>query len=319
MAIIENNEKGRVFKNFLNVFWLRPETALWRTIDVLAMKSFVFDSPSLDLGCGDGIFSFVRAGGEFDESFDAFQSVIALERYFDNVDIYNYFDEKNVCPIVTRVPSYRIDIGLDHKEALLKKAATIGLYDKMVCHDANYKLPFDDNTFKTVFSNIIYWLDNPRSVFKEINRVLMPNGRVLVMLPNNSLKEYSFYYRLFVKTGDSRWKWLEKLDRGRLSENIKHINDDETWRGFFADSSLEVVNHAMHLSKTVVEAWDIGLRPLFPLLFRMASKIDTHERVKIKKEWVALFSDLLMPLCSTSWYTDIDCPPAFHCYILEKR
>ena len=147
----------------------------------------------------------------------------------------------------------------------------------------------------------------------------MPNGRVLVMLPNDSLKEYSFYYRLYVKTGDSKWKWLEKIDRGRLSDNIKHTNNDRTWRGIFAESGLEVLKHTMLLSKTVVEVWDIGLRPLFPLLFKMISKLDTQEHAQIKKEWCALFSDLLNPMCSTSWSTDIEFPPAFHCYVLGKR
>jgi SAM-dependent methyltransferase len=320
MGRIENKASTRkLLENFLNVFWLRPETALWRTIDVLAMDAFAFGAPSLDLGCGDGIFSFIRAGGEFEESFDIFQSVGEIEKYFDNVDIYNHFDANKVCPIVTKAPRYKINIALDHKEALLKKAATIGFYDKMVCHDANHKLPFEGNTFKTIFSNIIYWLDNPVDVFKEINRILMPNGRALVMLPNDSLKEYSFYYRLYVKTGDNRWKWLEKIDRGRLSDNIKHTNDDKTWREIFAESSLEVIKHSMHISKTVVEVWDIGLRPLFPLLFKMTSKLDTQEHAQIKKEWIALFSDLLFPLCSASWSTDKEFPPAFHCYILEKR
>lgn len=52
-----------ILKNFLNAYWLRPETALWRTLDVEAMRTFKVTSPSLDLGCGDGTFSFIRAGG----------------------------------------------------------------------------------------------------------------------------------------------------------------------------------------------------------------------------------------------------------------
>ncbi len=52
-----------VLMKFLNAFWLRPETALWRTLDVESMRDFEFVSPSLDLGCGDGTFSFVRGGG----------------------------------------------------------------------------------------------------------------------------------------------------------------------------------------------------------------------------------------------------------------
>jgi SAM-dependent methyltransferase len=235
------------------------------------------------------------------------------------VDIYNFFDEKKVCPVLVKQPDYRIDVALDHKEALLKKAATLGLYKKMVQHDANRTLPFENDTFKTVFSNIIYWLDNPADVFKEVARVLMPEGKAVVMLPNSSFKDYSFYHRLFVKTGDHKWKWLEKIDRGRLAENIKHAKDDSEWREIFSHAGLEVAKHTQHLSKTVIEAWDIGLRPIFPLLYKMSSKLDSQDRLEIKKEWVALFSDLLMPLCTTSWSTDDEYPPAFHCYVLQKR
>ena len=311
-------EIGGILKSFLGVYWLRPETALWRTIDVLAMDSFIFESPSLDLGCGDGVFSFIRAGGEFDFGFDVFQSVKALDRYFKNVDIYNNYDENYVSPLIEKLPGYQIDLGLDHKEALLKKAAALGLYRKMVCQDANQGLPLDDGSFKTVFSNIIYWLDDPNEIFREIARILTSDGKAIVMLPNNTFQHYSFYYRLFVKSGDKAWKWLEKIDRGRLSENIKHTKNDEDWRKHFNTAGLEVVRHVRHLSKTVIEAWDIGLRPIFPVLYKMASKIDAGDRIEIKNEWVSLFSDLIMPLCTAAWCTDPEFTPAFHCYVLRK-
>lgn len=51
-----------ILKNFLNAYWLRPETAMWRALDAISMNDFEFLSPSLDLGCGDGVFSFLRGG-----------------------------------------------------------------------------------------------------------------------------------------------------------------------------------------------------------------------------------------------------------------
>ncbi|MFB2605609.1 methyltransferase type 11, partial [Rhizobium phaseoli] len=54
-----------VLEQLLSVFWLRPETAIWRYLDIEAMKSFEFEGRSLDFGCGDGLFSFIRAGGRF--------------------------------------------------------------------------------------------------------------------------------------------------------------------------------------------------------------------------------------------------------------
>lgn len=312
---MSNNE---ILHNFLNVFWLRPESALCRSIDVMVMDGIKFNKPSLDLGCGDGIFSFIRAGGAFDYSFDMFQSVGELEKYFDHVDIYNYFDKNLVNPVVIRKPSYKIDFALDHKENLLKKAATLNLYNKLICHDANFKLPFDNNTFKTIFSNIVYWLDDPQFIFHEIFRILVPKGRAILMLPNSTLKDYSFYYKLFVKTGDQNWKWLDKIDRGRMSENIKHAYDHETWATMFKEAGLNIATHSLHLSKTVIEVWDIGLRPIFPLLYKMATKLDYHDKMQIKKEWIDLFQDLLSPLCCKEWPTDQDYPPAFHCYVVEK-
>ena len=61
-------------RELLNVYWLRPETALWRSIDIEIMKDFEINGKSLDLGCGDGVLSFIRAGGKFDITFDDYQS-----------------------------------------------------------------------------------------------------------------------------------------------------------------------------------------------------------------------------------------------------
>lgn len=112
------------FEQLLNVYWLRPETALWRELDIRAMRQFEFTSPSLDLGCGDGMFSFIRAGGTVSNQFDAFRSVANLDKYFENVDIYDAY-EKNEPSIVVKPPGYKIEVAFDHKENLLKKACSL--------------------------------------------------------------------------------------------------------------------------------------------------------------------------------------------------
>ena len=70
---------------FLNLYWLRPETALWRTLDCLALKDVEFHPPIIDIGCGDGVFSFTRAGGLFDPSYDVFIHTGKLDSFFLNV------------------------------------------------------------------------------------------------------------------------------------------------------------------------------------------------------------------------------------------
>jgi SAM-dependent methyltransferase len=305
------------FDELLNVFWLRPETALWRQLDINAMGTFEFKSPSLDLGCGDGIFSFVRAGGGFDLNFDAFQSMAGLENFFDNIDVFDAFDN-SLNPAITNLPKYRIDVGFDHKENLLKKSGRLGLYSELKCGDANNSLPFENESFNSVFSNIVYWLDKPEAVLLEINRILRPGGRLCLMLPNQTLPDFSFYNQLYVKTGNEKWRFLERLDRGRFSDNIRQARSDDEWQSVFRDAGLHVVEHKAHLSKTVIQLWDIGLRPLFPVLKKMAGMLPPENLSDIKQEWVAVLRQFLQPLMEMDAELGQGVEPAFHCYILEK-
>jgi SAM-dependent methyltransferase len=305
------------FDELLNVFWLRPETALWREIDIRAMSSFTFRSPSLDLGCGDGVFSFIRAGGRLDERFDAFRSVARLDKFFDNADVFDAFDE-SVSSVVIRRPSYEIDCGLDHKENLLKKARQLGFYRELKHGDANRPLPFPDHSFNSVFSNIVYWLDDPQEVVAEIARVLRPGGQACLMLPNRTLPEFSFYNQLYVKTGDPDWAFLEKLDRGRFSDNIRQARSKETWEAMFQRAGLRIDRHVTHLSKTIVRVWDIGLRPLFPVLRRMTDAIAPDGLAAIKHEWVSTLRQFLEPMVLLDRRLCGEAEPGFHCYVVGK-
>lgn len=179
---------------------------MWREIDICAMRSFEFSSPSLDLGCGDGLFSFIRAGGCFDLSFDAFSAIGSLDKFFDNFDVFDKPPVDKSCESASiNMPLYQIDDGFDHRKNLLKKAFLLSLYRELVSGDANHLLPFQGDSFNSLFSNIVYWLNDPTFVLSEIARVLRPGGRSCLMLPNDNFLECSFYNQFFLKTGDSRY------------------------------------------------------------------------------------------------------------------
>lgn len=311
-----DNDKPTYFDQLLSIFWLRPETALWRSIDIRTMGDFRFREPSLDLGCGDGLFSFVRAGGRFDITFDAFQSIGNLESFFDKVDIFDEF--KTLNPIIKKVCDYRINYALDHKMNLLKKAKTLDLYDKFIVSDANETLPFADSFFYSIFSNIVYWLNDPSLTFKEIARVLKPKGQCCVMLPNRTFPEFSFYYDLYVKKKDENFQYLDKLDRGRISDNIKHAKSGDEWRQIIEKAGLKIITHRKHLSKTAIQIWDIGLRPLFPMLYKMANNIQREILIEIKKEWLETFKYFLEPIYKLDSELNPNIEPSFHCFIMEK-
>ncbi|MBY2918847.1 class I SAM-dependent methyltransferase [Rhizobium leguminosarum] len=303
------------FNQLLNVFWLRPETALWRHLDIEAMRDFKFFGRSLDFGCGDGLFSFIRAGGEFDPLFDAFQKTANLDRFYQKVDVFDAYDD-SYAPLVEKRPDYQISVGFDHKPNLLKKAAGLGLYAETVVGDGNEALAFKDESFDTIFSNIVYWLNDPATAIAELCRILQPGGQICLMLPNATLPEYSFFNRLFVQTKDPAWSWLDELDRGRLSDNIKQAASDEQWREIFGSAGLTVHSHSQHLSKHIIQAWDIGFRPMFPAFLKAVEAIPADKLADVKVEWVESLRRFAVPFAAT----EIRDNPAnaFHCYILTK-
>lgn len=304
-------------RQLLNVFWLRPETAMWRACDIQAMASFEFTSPSLDLGCGDGIFSFIRAGGCLGEDFDAFRSVGDLDKFFEKADVFDHYGDK-ICPTILTKPNYRIDIGFDHKQALLSKAGELGLYSELRLGDGNGALPFADKSFRSVFSNIVYWLSDPAFSLGEICRVLAPGGQACLLLPNNTLPDFSFYNRYYKRTGDERFRFLDLLDRGRLSDNIKHSKSDQEWRVLFEGAGLSVINHAQHLSSPIVQIWDVGLRPLFPILKKMTDKIEPSELLSLKREWIEICDSFAAPLVALDSDLSAQGVSGFHCYTLGR-
>lgn len=304
-------------EELLKVYWLRPETALWRHLDIKAMENFQFKSPSLDIGGGDGLLSFIRAGGEFDLLFDAFQSMKEMNNYFDGEDVWNHYDD-SLKPLITKEPNYKIDYILDHKRALLDKAKTLNLYNNFIQHDANQKLPFKDNEFNTIYSNIVYWLDKPEETLKEIYRILNKGGECCLFLPNSTYPDFSFYNELYLKTGSKDFEFLKSLDRGNLSE-IKSAKNFDEWKNLIEKSGLTIKEHKMHLSKTVMQIWHIGLRPIFPLLLEMVRSIDNQDKLKsIKKEWIQTFNMMLKPIANMDSKLTQNEEHAFHMFILKK-
>ena len=92
-----NVQLSNILKGLLNVHWLRPETALWRLIDILTMRSMgiKFKNQVLDFGCGDGLFTYIYSGGQIPEKFNIYKNVTGLNKFHKNFDVYNYHDHSD--------------------------------------------------------------------------------------------------------------------------------------------------------------------------------------------------------------------------------
>ncbi len=277
-------------RRFLNCYWLRPENALWMTLRSDVLEPCQFGRPSIDLSCGDGIFSFLHAGGDFDLDFDVFTSVRFPDQACQShADMFNHIDDR-YCPMITARPNCRISVGTDWKRSLLDKAALLGLYDRLILQDNNCPLKLPDGGFATVYCNAIYWVRQIEMFLREIRRITKPEGHVLLQVKLANIFDYTL--ERFRKTLGERW--LQIIGRGRF-ETWLSMGDDETWRQRFAAAGLTVEQAIPFVTRTHAHVWDIGLRPIAPMLVRLANSVSHETRREVKTEWIELLAELLEP------------------------
>jgi len=276
-------------RRFLNVYWLRPENALWRSINCQVMHDLEFAAPSIDLSCGDGIFSFLRAGGDFDMSFDIFSGVGHLGEFYKNKDIYDAAPT-DYAPKIAKRPAYKMTIGADWKQNLLDKAKPLDFYENLVVHDNNQPLPFKDNEFRTLFSNSVYWIKNLDLHLNEIHRVLHPEGQAVLVLKTNNVNGYT----LDSMEPHLGKEWLNLIDRGRKA-NKPSLNDADGWESTLKAAGFKIKSRREQVTWLHAHIWDIGLRPLTPVLCEMVAELTGQRRSEIKSHWIETWEKLFAP------------------------
>lgn len=300
-------------------YWMRPENALWRARDFQVMEDVVFKGPSLDFGAGDGAISFLRAGGRLASHYDAFSESLDTSQFFKGADIYDQFHGISG-EIVMRPADYRINVAFDLKENLLSKARKMGLYDKIVVGDGNDILPFEDEEFQTVFSNIVYWLKDPIKTVGELSRITRRGGQMVLFLPSNHLADYSFYNKYYLGQGKPASRaFLAMLDMGRFANNIKISKSASEWEAIFDKAGLDVINRRRHISGAMVRLWDIGLRPFSPFMIQMANRLSPDERANAKQRWVDETYGMFEGFLGLQPELEQEEATAFFLYVLGKR
>jgi hypothetical protein len=83
--------------------------------------------------------------------------------------------------------------------------------------------------------------------------------------------------------------------------------DRSTWETRFANAGLIVERAVPFITRTHAHLWDVGLRPIAPLLIELANNVTPQTRSQIKRRWVDLFRELCAPLCDP----DVDLLPGY--------
>jgi SAM-dependent methyltransferase len=306
-------------EQLLEIHWLRPETALWRTFDSLLLEEsgiFKYSNKNIDLGCGDGTMSYLAAGGKI-INYDVFEKVKSLKNYNKGEDIHNCTELGNINHSNADL-RYSFDYGVDHKDVLVRKAKCFdSFYKNTLVQDLNEKLPFSGLSYDAAFSNILYWLNDIDKILKEWNRIIKLNGHLVLFVPNDNFKQKAWLYYDAPHSGDL--KYLNFFDRG-YNALIHHCYDSKTWEKKFNRNGFSVKKHIPYLSNPVMNIWNIGTRPLAPLLISMANDLSLESRIKNKKEWVSYFTEFFSPIIKEEYLkTRPENECAFHFYVLEKN
>ncbi|MBI3288370.1 MAG: hypothetical protein HYZ74_02490 [Elusimicrobia bacterium] len=298
-------------KEHLNAWWLRPEQSVWDARASELAEPFVPQGPSLDLGCGNGLYSFIAAGGSIGPEHDWFVNArsAGFSRNEDSYDVVPRFDASRH---ILRRPRYGFSFALDHKPNLLAQAGRLGLYGALKQGDGNARLPFADGELKTVYSNILYWLKNPRARLADIGRVLSRGGRAMLCLQDPSFKVICESYQWRAK----RSNLLRMLNRGRAECSYWTATLAQV-TAFAKPAGLRLVHARRYLSPRTLRFWDVGLRPLFPPILEMTKRLSPRDRRETKALWVKTALPLMREMLELE--RKEGARGGYHFVVLEKR
>ncbi len=320
---IEGSQNGlrETLRAGIAMHWLRPEVGL-------ALSAFHYfgrdpgelcGEVSLDMACGDGTSTFFRAGGRFDFGFDVYQmgtldNVTYKEVTRENVDVFDHFDGSCEAPSIKALPRYTISYGMDHKESLLKKAACLGLYDTVKVADLNVPIPLKEESVDLCYCNSVYWGRDPEASIRDMWRLTKPRGYVVLEVVTDEKPKQSFLKR-FPQFGP---EWARILDRGRVDNN-PGLKSRHGWEAIFKKIGATLVEVNNIFPNMLYQVYNVGLRPMFPVLRKMAGSMTEHKVMEVKHEMVELFTDLFLPLLGEALERPDEKGPQIRLqYILKK-
>lgn len=276
--LFKDKELEQVYDELLALNWLRPESALFRFIEtkiLLGLKDKYLKYPTLDLGCGDGLFTAILFGARLNKNYDAYQSVD-----FKQKDIYNSYT-KLPDDFLEKKP-LKIGFGIDIKEKAAAKAKELNVYDEVKAGDIR-ELPFENGSVNSVFSNMINDIkeEDLGPVFKEANRVLKKGGYFIFTSPTPRFKEFLFYYN----------KNKKELDRGRSKWQGRQL---PFWKKLFKENSFQLIEYIEYGDVDMVQFWDTGFRPFFHYLMALRNILKKNDiYLSVKNVFLEIFREYL--------------------------
>lgn len=284
----------RLLLGYFQMYWLKPFDAVNDAANAVSLLKFDWaNKPILEIGGGDGVFSFIMHGGMFNFLGDRYDQA-DISKKDDMFDIYKLGTKI----AVRKESAVKFDLGIDLKLSHLFKSREIESY-KYLISGFPEELPVKPKIFKTIFLYTFHGLTDYGKTLKEIKRVIREDGILLALVVNDAVKNRFICFRLhnyFKKIGlNGPADFFLKLDAGRQKE-IGEIfaKNLKEWKTLFQEAGFKIEDIYTQVSPFLWEVYDMQTRPLLKILVYLNYKLKRwHLKIVFKLVWICLWMPVL--------------------------
>jgi len=274
---------------YLSVYFLKPFDALNDTLTATILSQLEWPDEIIEIGVGDGVFSYIMHGGRFPIQYDRY-----LQTDLNQTDI---FDTHTVgfMPAITPPQRPCITISLDSKHSHIEKVSELGFAQSAVL-SLYESLPLRDSKVSNIFFYIPHGFRDYQIAIQEAHRVLKPCGTMLLLAYDRSFHSSFLCYRIGQAATGRLREYFLRLDNGRHDELMQMSRFREEWDSFFEESGFVVEDRKRGLSVAAWKLYDIQTRPFLRLLIRFFMFLPPYPRLLLKLTWMVIWYPVLLVL-----------------------
>jgi len=272
---------------YLNLYFLKPHDAINDTLTASLLHRLDWAGPVVEIGSGDGVYSYIMHGGAFPLWFDRY-----LVTDLTKQDIYDSHKGDVLRPIVS-LCSPDITLAIDAKESHVRKIKEIGFAKH--CEVSAYEaLPLASASIPKIFYYTPHGLRDHEAAIREAARILLPKGTMLILLYDSIFKSSFICHRLAQMFSGRIGTYFSRLDNGRFDEITNLSKSPEEWKAFFLRHGFEIESSHFGLSAFAWKAYDIQTRPFLKSMIRLFNLLPGRVRTMAKFLWMIAWYPYLM-------------------------